>query len=164
VEWYPWIVTAHVLGAFLFVFGHGASGVAALRLRRERDPVRIGAMLDVSVASYAAMGTGWLVLLIAGIVATFMASLWGEAWIWISLVLFAALTVYMAARAGEWMRGVRKAIGMTAPFSKPEAEAPTPVSAEELDRMLRSPRMFEVTIVGTVGLIALIILMMFRPF
>ena len=43
MDWYPWIVTLHVLGAFLFVFGHGASAFAAFRLRRERDPVRIGA-------------------------------------------------------------------------------------------------------------------------
>jgi hypothetical protein len=164
VNWYPWIVTAHVLGAFLFVFGHGASAFAALRLRRERDPVRIGAMLDVSITSYIGMGVGWLILLIAGIVATFMAGLWGEAWIWISLGLFAALTVYMGARAGEWMRGVRKAIGMKPPMSKPETEAPVPISAEELDQMLRSPRMFEVTIVGSVGLVVIIVLMMFQPF
>lgn len=121
-------------------------------------------MLDVSITSYIGMGVGWLILLIAGIVATFMAGLWGEAWIWISLVLFAALTVYMGARAGEWMRGVRKAIGMKPPMSKPETEAPVPISAEELDRMLRSPRMFEVTIVGSVGLVVIIVLMMFRPF
>jgi hypothetical protein len=164
VEWYPWIVTAHVLGAFLFVFGHGASAFAALRLRRERDPVRIGAMLDVSLTSYAAMGVGWLLLLIAGIVATFMAGLWGRGWIWVSLVVFVLLTLYMATRAGEWMRGVRRAIGMKPPFAKPEVEAPTPVTAEELDRMLRSPRIFEVTMVGSVGLAVIIGLMALKPF
>lgn len=164
MDWYPWVVTAHVVGAFLFVFGHGASAFAALRLRRERDVVRIGAMTDVSAASYAAMGIGWIVLLVAGIAATFMAGLWSMGWIWVSLVVFILLTVYMSFRAGEWMRGVRRAIGLPPPFSKPDAEAPEPLPAEELDRMLRSPRMFEVTVVGGIGLLVIVCLMTLQPF
>jgi hypothetical protein len=121
-------------------------------------------MLDVSVTSYAAMGVGWLLLLIAGIVATFMAGLWGQGWIWVSLVMFVLLTLYMGARAGEWMRGIRRGIGMKPPFSKPEVEGPTPVTAQELDRMLQSPRMFEVTLVGSVGLVVIIGLMVLKPF
>lgn len=164
MDWYPWVVTAHVAGAFLFVFGHGASAFAALRLRRERDPVRIGAMTDVSAASVAAMGVGWIVLMVAGIAATFMAGLWGKGWIWVSLVVFIGLTVYMGFRAGEWMRGVRRAIGLPPPFAKPDAEAPAPIPAEDLDRMLRSPRMFEVTVVGGVGLLVIVCLMSLQPF
>jgi hypothetical protein len=38
------------------------------------------------------------------------------------------------------------------------------VTAEELDRMLQSPRMFEVTIVGSVGLVVIIGLMVLKPF
>jgi len=165
MDWYPWIVTLHVLGAFLFVLGHGASAFAALRLRRERDPARIGAMLEVSTASYVAMGTGWVVLLGAGIVATFMADLWGEVWIWASLVIFIVLTGYMTPRAAGWAREVRHAIGVKAPFAdKKDAPDPTPASPEELDRILRSPRMFEVTAVGGIGLTAIIVLMVLKPF
>jgi hypothetical protein len=164
MDWYPWIVTLHVLGAFLFVFGHGASAFAALRLRRERDPVRIGAMLDVSIASFATMGVGWLTVLIAGIIATFMGDLWGKGWIWTSLVIFAVITVYMSFRAGEWMRGIRRAIGLPPPFSKPDVVAPEPASSDELDRMLTSPRMFEVTAVGGIGLALIIVLMSLQPF
>ena len=165
MDWYPWIVTLHVLGAFLFVFGHGASAFAALRLRRERDPVRIGAMLEVSAASMWTMGIGWIVLLAAGIVATFMAGLWGTAWIWASLVIFIVLTGYMTPRAAAWTREVRHAIGAKAPYGeKKDAPDPTPASPEELDRILRSPRMFEVTLVGGIGLSAIITLMVLKPF
>jgi hypothetical protein len=165
MDWYPWIVTLHVLGAFLFVFGHGASAVAAIRLRRERDPVRLGAMLEVSAASMWTMGIGWIVLLAAGILATFMAGLWGEVWIWASLVTFIVLTGYMTPRAGAWTREVRHAIGVKAPFGeKKDAPDPTPASPEELDRILRSPRMFEVTVVGGIGLVTIIVLMVLKPF
>jgi uncharacterized membrane protein len=165
MEAYPWIVTLHVVGAFLFVFGHGASAFAALRLRRERDPVRIAAMLEVSTASYVAMGAGWLVLLAAGIIATFMAGLWGEAWIWASLIIFVVLTGYMTPRAAGWMLQVRHAVGIKAPFvEKKDAPDPTPASPEELDRILRSPRIFEVTLVGGIGLVTIIVLMVLKPF
>jgi hypothetical protein len=165
MDWYPWIVTLHVVGAFLFVFGHGASAVAAFRLRRERDPVRIGAMLEVSAASIWTMGIGWIVLLAAGILATFMAGLWGKAWIWASLIIFVVLTGYMTPRAAGWTREVRHAIGVKAPYGeKKDAPNPTPVSPEELDRILRSPRMFEVTVVGGIGLVTIIVLMVLKPF
>ena len=165
MDLYPWVVVLHVLGAFLFVFGHGASAFAALRLRRERDPVRISAMLEVSQASYAAMGIGWIVLLGAGLVATFMAGLWGELWIWIALILFIVLTGYMTPRAAGWTRQVRHAIGQKAPYGEPkDAPDPQPASAEELDALLRSPRMFEVTAVGGIGLAIIILLMTLKPF
>lgn len=165
MDWYPWIVTLHVVGAFLFVFGHGASAVAALRLRRERDPVRIGAMLEVSAASMWTMGIGWIVLLAAGILATFMAGLWGEVWIWASLTIFILLTGYMTPRAAGWTRELRHAIGVKAPFGeKKDAPEPIPASPEELDRILRSPRMFEVTVVGGIGLVTIIVLMVLKPF
>jgi hypothetical protein len=165
MDWYPWIVTLHVVGAFLFVFGHGASAFAALRLRRERDPVRIGAILEVSAASMWTMGIGWIVLLAAGILATFMAGLWGKAWIWASLIVFVVLTGYMTPRAAGWTREVRHAIGVKAPYGeKKDAPIPTPASPEELDRILRSPRMFEVTAVGGIGLSAIIVLMVLKPF
>jgi len=165
MDWYPWIVTLHVVGAFLFVFGHGASAVAALRLRRERDPVRIGAMLEVSAASMWTMGIGWIVLLAAGILATFMAGLWGKAWIWASLIIFILLTGYMTPRAAGWTRELRHAIGVKAPFGeKKDAPEPIPASPEELDRILRSPRMFEVTVVGGIGLVTIIVLMVLKPF
>jgi len=165
METYPWILTLHVVGAFLFVFGHGASAVAALRLRRERDPVRIGAMLEVSAASIWTMGIGWIVLLAAGVLATFMAGLWGEAWIWASLIIFVLLTGYMTPRAAGWTRELRHAIGVKAPFGeKKDAPDPIPASPEELDRILRSPRMFEVTLVGGIGLVTIIVLMVLKPF
>ena len=55
--------------------------------------------------------------------------------------------------------------GCKAPYGeKKDAPDPTPASPEELDRMLRSPRMLEVTLVGVIGLMAIIVLMVLKPF
>jgi len=111
------------------------------------------------------MGIGWIVLLAAGILATFMAGLWGKAWIWASLIIFILLTGYMTPRAAGWTRELRHAIGVKAPFGeKKDAPEPIPASPEELDRILRSPRMFEVTVVGGIGLVTIIVLMVLKPF
>jgi hypothetical protein len=49
MDWHPWIVYAHVLGAFAFAAGHGVAATMAFRLRSERDPSRIAAILDYSL-------------------------------------------------------------------------------------------------------------------
>ena len=44
---YSWWVYLHILGAFAFVFAHGASAFAAFRIRATRDPAQIRTLLDV---------------------------------------------------------------------------------------------------------------------
>src|SRR5690349_9877706 len=83
-----WIVFAHVLGAFLFVAGHGVSMVVAFRLRAESDRARMAALLDLSGIALALAYVGLLLLLVAGIVAGVVLGSWGRAWIWVALVLF----------------------------------------------------------------------------
>jgi len=51
MEWYPWVVLAHVIGAFGFVFAHGVSAFVAFRLR--------------AAELLAAIGGGGLMVLIA---------------------------------------------------------------------------------------------------
>ena len=44
MDWQPWLRFAHILGGFTFVLAHGVSIFIALKLRGERDPVRITAL------------------------------------------------------------------------------------------------------------------------
>lgn len=66
MEFYPWIVFIHVTAAFLFVMGHGASMWTSDQIRRERDPARIRALLELSSRSLGLVYTALIALLIAG--------------------------------------------------------------------------------------------------
>ena len=69
MDLYPWVVFVHVAAAFLFVMGHGASMWTSDQIRRERDPVRIRALLELSSRSLGLVYGSLLALLIAGIAA-----------------------------------------------------------------------------------------------
>jgi len=51
-----WIVFLHVLGAFMFVAGHGVSMFVVFQVRREADRTRLAALLDLSGWSLAVAG------------------------------------------------------------------------------------------------------------
>ena len=66
-EFYPWFVFAHLLGLVLFAVGHGGSVFMAFRLRSERDPVVVDALLKVGQLSVGPMYIGLLLLIIGGL-------------------------------------------------------------------------------------------------
>jgi hypothetical protein len=45
---YQWMVFLHIAGVFAFLVAHGVSVGVAFRVRLERDPKRIMALLDLS--------------------------------------------------------------------------------------------------------------------
>jgi fatty acid desaturase len=51
------------------------------------------------------------VLLVAGVIAAFIAGLWGCGWIWAALVLLVLMFAAMYARASSWFRDLRRAAG-----------------------------------------------------
>jgi hypothetical protein len=72
MDWYPWVVLAHVLGAFGFVFAHGVSAFVAFRLRAARSPEQVTTLMGLSSSSLTLAYASLLVLLVAGIAAGFM--------------------------------------------------------------------------------------------
>jgi hypothetical protein len=160
---YPWIVFVHVLGAFGFVLGHGVSVGVALRLRQERELERIRALLDLSRGYISVMYVALYVLLGGGILAGFVAGLWGRLWIWTALALLVALTVFMYVRAAPYFGQMRRAAGL--PYEGlPKGAAPDPPDRAALLGLVASPRPMELAVVGFVGLIAILWLMFFKPF
>jgi hypothetical protein len=81
-------VLLHVIAAFTFALAHGVSAGVALKLRGEREVPRVQALLDLSEFATNEMYVSILVLLVAGVAATFIAGLWGRTWIWAAIVLF----------------------------------------------------------------------------
>ena len=93
---YPWIVLVHVTGVTLFFIAHGAPAMVSLRLRTERDPARVLALLDLARWSMGrTAGIALLVGFVAGIVAGFVGGWWGHLWIWLALAIFVGVSLAM---------------------------------------------------------------------
>jgi MFS family permease len=164
MEWYPWVVFVHVAAAFLFFMGHGASMWVSDQIRRERDPGRIRALLELSSRSLGLVYGSLLTLLVAGIVAGIMGNHFGRGWIWAAIVVLVTITVLMYALASRYYGRVREAVGIRSYQTPKDAPDPTPVSAEELAALVDTRRPDVIGLVGIAGLLVLLWLMMFKPF
>jgi hypothetical protein len=163
MNWQPWIVFAHVLGAFTFVMAHGVSMFVALRVRSERDPARVTTLLDLSKSAVAIAALAVLFLLITGVAAGFIGDWWGQRWIWASIVILVLLWGYMSFRGTRYLDNVRHAVGSVGVYDKKGTEPP-PADPAAAATLLASARAMELATVGGIGLVAILYLMVFKPF
>lgn len=162
---YRWWVFLHVVGGFGFFMAHGASAMAAIRLRQERDLDRVRALLDLSSASLGAMYVSLLLLLTGGIVAGFVGSWWGDGWIWTAIGVLLLLMGSMYGFASNYYNKVREAVGIqTYQQKKRGIEPGQPVAPEELAAILGTSRPLVLLAIGLVGLLVILWLMILKPF
>jgi hypothetical protein len=165
---YRWWVFLHILGAFGFLLAHGVSVSMALALRRERDPGRIKALLDLSRVSIGLAYISLVVLLTGGIVSGFLGHWWGTGWIWTALALLIALIVAMGLVGTSFYDRVRVAVGTEPTLGSRKkawlAERPPPSPPSELDAILASNRPFVLAWMGVIGLAVILWLMVLKPF
>ncbi len=164
MEWYPWIVLLHVLGAFGFVLAHGASAFAAIQIRSEREPARVAALLDMSAMSLGLMYVSLVILLIGGITAGFMGGFWGSLWIWLAIGVLVLVIGAMYPMGSLHYAKVRRAVGLKAYSDPKDAPPPEPLSGPELETLLASNRPFALAAIGGIGLVVIIWLMVVKPF
>lgn len=165
---YRWWVFVHILGAFGFLLAHGVSVGMALALRREREPQRVQALLDLSRVSIGLAYISLLVLLAGGIVSGFLGHWWGQGWIWTALALLLALMVGMGVLGTSYYDRIRIGVG-TEPVlgSRKKAwlkERPPPASPTELEAILSSSRPVLLAWMGVLGLALILWLMVLKPF
>jgi hypothetical protein len=163
MDWQPWLVFAHILGAFTFVLAHGVSMFVALRIRGEQDQVRVAALLDLSKSAVAIAAFAVIFLLITGVAAGFVGDWWGQRWIWTSIAILVVLWGYMSFRGTRYLDDVRHAVGSVGLYDKKGTEPP-PADPAAAARLLASARAMELATVGGVGLVAILYLMAFKPF
>jgi len=163
MNWQPWIVFAHIVGAFTFVLAHGVSMFVALRLRSERDPARVTTLLDLSKSAVVVAAFAVLFLLITGVTAGFVGDWWGKKWIWSSIAILVGLWGYMSFRGTRYLDSVRHAVGSVGVYDKKGTEPP-PADPAALAALLASSRAMELATVGGIGLVAILYLMVFKPF
>jgi hypothetical protein len=157
------MVFLHVLGAFVFVLAHGASVLVAFRLRTEREPGRVAALLDLSSLGISVMYIGLATLLLAGVTAGFTGDHWGRGWIWAAIGVLVAVAVAMYALGTTFYARMRVAAGANVPAQLAARYDPPPTAAD-LERMLASDRPFILAAIGGIGLTAIVWLMVTKPF
>jgi predicted integral membrane protein DUF2269 len=159
---YSWWVYLHILGAFAFVFAHGASALAAFRIRATRDPVQIRTLLDVSSLAIGVMYIGLLLLLIGGIAAGIVGERFDEGWIWAALVILVVIIVAMYAMATPFYGQLRVAAGARAKDQKAD---PNPVVTQaDIDALAGSNRPAVLLAIGAIGFLLILWLMVLKPF
>lgn len=164
MDWYPWIKLLHVIGAFGFVLAHGASAFAAMRIRDEREPGRVAALLDLSGTSLGLMYISLMVLLAAGVAAGFVGAFWGRAWIWVAIAVLVIVVVAMYPLGSQHYAKVRRAVGQKAYSDPKDAPPPALLAPDELAALLASPRPFILAGLGGIGLVVILWLMVVKPF
>jgi hypothetical protein len=150
-------VFLHIAGVLGFLAAHGVSVGVAFRVRREREPGRIMALLELSSSSVTFMYVSILILLTGGVVAGFVGGWWSQGWIWVSLGTLIAIMVAMFAMATLYYRRLRLIVGAMANGSQA-------VSGEQLAEVLSGPRPWILAVVGFGGLVFILYLMIFKPF
>ena len=160
----PWLKFAHIIGAVLFVGGHGVSMAMALRLRHEREPARMLAMLDLSASALNLASIGMLVLLVAGIVDGIVGGYFGRLWIWAALVIFLATGFAMTPLASGHFNAIRQALGQRTRQMKEADPDPVPLPMEQTIALAAGPRPVQVAAFGGTALLVLLWLMTFKPF
>jgi hypothetical protein len=163
MDWYPWIVLAHVIGAFGFILAHGVSAFVAFRIRADRRPEQVLAMMDLSSASLTVMYPSLALLLVAGVVAGFARGWWGQLWIWAAIALLVAIGTAMYVIGTRYYIEVRHAVGKASPQDGKDAPAPIPLSPQELAMLLESRRPEVLATIGGIGLVVILWLMVVKP-
>jgi plastocyanin len=153
---YQWWVFVHLVGVFGFLVSHGVSVAITFRLRTERNPERINALLQLSGSSIKAFYGSLFLLLLGGVVAGFIGDWWAYVWIWAAIVILVVTSLAMYGMARPFYRKV----GLVAKALAGGSEA---VTDEQFDQILRSRRPISIAAIGGIALVAILYLMVFKP-
>jgi len=159
-----WIIFLHVLGAFMFVAGHGVSMFVVYQVRHESDRTRLAALLDLSGRSLSAAFIGLLLLFVSGIVAGIVLGSWGRTWLWVALVLFIVIALVMTPVGSNYLWNIRAALGQRPRNAKPNDPDPVPATDAELAALRANRRPELLLLLGAGGFVVILWLMMFKPF
>jgi uncharacterized membrane protein len=156
---YQTLVFLHILGVFGFLLAHGVSLFVAFRVQGEKDIHAVRALLGLSASAVMASTFSLLVLLIGGIGAGFVGHWWSFGWIWAALGVFVLIWMMMSAFTGPAFRRARQAVGFTGPRVIDES-----VVSASLPTALADLRPWLPTLSGSIGLVIILWLMVFKPF
>ena len=164
MELYPWVVIAHVLAVIVAFGAHGVSAFAMFRVRQEREPARVAAVLDLSTSALLVAGILLIVAVLLGIIAAVMNGFFGQLWPWVSIGIVVVVWFAMTPMAAGPMNEVRKVLGQPVRGDKPGDPPRVPGTADELAAACARLRPEAVAVFGVGALAVLVWLMEEKPF
>lgn len=155
-----WLVFLHVGAVIAFALGHGVQVWVMWRQRQESDPERNLAFFEV-LPSSTPLRTLATAVVLTGLVLTAATSAWGRGWIWLSLLMLAAIWVTMWRLGGAYYTAIEAAgaRALEARGTTGEADANAAWNRARL-----GPQPAVLAIVGLGGLAVILWLMVFKPF
>jgi hypothetical protein len=161
---YRMMVFLHMASVLVFMLAHGAGAKAMFVIRRERKPERVRAVVELSRSYVGVMYGSLLLILITGIWAGILGKLWGQGWIWTSLVLLIAIAFVMSYFGTQYYEQVLGALGLETYETRKKGIAPKAAAPAELEALLRQAKPELLAAIGMGGLLVILWLMMFKPF
>jgi cytochrome bd-type quinol oxidase subunit 2 len=154
---YQWWLLLHIVGVAAFLAIHGVTMVVMFRLpavgaHRERLQELITFSRSTNSAMYAALG----VLTIGGIGTGITGQYFDDWWLWAAIGILLLTIAFMSTVAKDYFAKIVDACALR-PTGVPRK------SDEELTELLAGPQMKVVSIAGTVGLLAILYLMVAKP-
>jgi len=151
-----WLLFLHILSVFVFLVAHGVSVFVLFRVRRERDRTKILELLtfsgETTLPMYISMGA----IVVFGVLLGLKESSFSHWWIWLAIGILLVTSALMGAVAKPYFARLKTACEIR-PTGVPR------VSDEELALLLDSPVAMIISVIGTVGLVAILYLMVFQP-
>jgi hypothetical protein len=160
------LVYFHIFSALSFMLSHGVTSSAILFVRNEKNAERIRFLLEIARnrTVVGVSNSSLTVLLLTGIALGFLGGWWGSLWIWTALGIAVTITFAMAALGRLYFEKLRKVVGLTYKEGRKKL-GPLPTASEEeiLKISSKSPTVLTPA-VGLIGLLAILYLMVFKPF
>lgn len=162
---YQLVVFLHVVSVLGYLLAHGVSASVSYAIKKERDVNRIRTLLDLSEKSYPSMFLTLLAIVTFGLAAAFLnMTWWGFGWIWLSIVVLAAIIVLMAVYGATPFGEIRKAVGIPYRVKGKPFPAEPARSDEEVFLVTAKVNPTLLLIIGYDGFAVIAWLMIVKPF
>ena len=153
---YNWYLFGHILSVFVFLAAHGVSVFVLFRVRREKDRSKILELLTFSGETILPMYISFAGIVLFGVLAGLKLSSFHHWWIWAAIGILLVTSALMGALARPYFGKLKTACEVR-PTGVPR------VSDEELSQLLSAPTAMIIAAIGTIGLVAILYLMVFQP-
>ena len=154
---WQWWFFVHIAGVLAFVGAHGVSLFVLYRVRSERDRRKIAELIAFSGTTTKPMYIALGVLVVGGVGTAITLHVLSAWWLWISILILLVTIGLMSGLAKPYFKRITAACEVR-PSGVPR------VSDEELEQLLHSGEAHVITAIGGIGLLAILYLMMFKPF